>query len=65
VEDDFMTRILPVLLLAGGLLLPSLDLAEHGGHAYDLSGPTSILEAVAGPSRALGRPATSLAKEPA
>jgi Amt family ammonium transporter len=45
--------------------LEGLDLAEHGGHAYDLSGPTSILETVTGPSQALGHPATSLAKEPA
>jgi Amt family ammonium transporter len=45
--------------------LEGLDLAEHGGHAYDLSGPTSILETVTDPSRALGRAATSLVEESA
>ena len=45
--------------------LEGLDLAEHGGHAYDLAGPTSILETATDPSRALGRPAASFAKESA
>jgi Amt family ammonium transporter len=45
--------------------LEGLDLAEHGGHAYDLSGPTSILETVTRPTRPLGQPATSLANEQA
>jgi Amt family ammonium transporter len=45
--------------------LEGLDLAEHGGRAYDLSGPTSILETVTDPSRALGRPAASPVEEPA
>jgi Amt family ammonium transporter len=43
--------------------LEGLDLAEHGGHAYDLAGPTSILETVTSSSPTLGRPSTSLATE--
>jgi Amt family ammonium transporter len=44
--------------------LEGLDLAEHGGHAYDLAGPTSILETVTGPSAPLRpRPSTTLANE--
>jgi Amt family ammonium transporter len=42
-----------------------LDLAEHGGHAYDLTGPTSILETVTGPAPAFGRRSTALANEQA
>jgi nitrogen regulatory protein P-II 1 len=42
VEDDFMTRILPVLLLAGGLLLPSLD--RHKGHSELYRGAESVVE---------------------
>jgi len=45
--------------------LEGLDLAEHGGHAYDLSGPTSILETVTAPSPAMGRRASTLANEQA
>ncbi|MFQ5416711.1 MAG: ammonium transporter [Myxococcota bacterium] len=45
--------------------LEGLDLAEHGSHAYDLSGPTSILETATSRSRPAGRPATSLANEQA
>jgi len=43
--------------------LEGLDLAEHGGHAYDLAGPTSILETVTASKPALGRPSASLANE--
>jgi len=43
--------------------LEGLDLAEHGGHAYDLAGPTSILESVTSASPAVGRPTTTLAEE--
>jgi Amt family ammonium transporter len=43
--------------------LEGLDLAEHGAHAYDLSGPTSILETVTSSKRSIGRPTTSLANE--
>jgi Amt family ammonium transporter len=45
--------------------LEGLDLAEHGGHAYDLAGPTSILETVTSSSPTMGRPTTSLANEQA
>jgi Amt family ammonium transporter len=43
--------------------LEGLDLAEHGAHAYDLSGPTSILETVTGPSPVRRNPTTALADE--
>jgi Amt family ammonium transporter len=43
--------------------LEGLDLAEHGSHAYDLVGPTSILESVTGPATPFARPTTSLANE--
>ena len=43
--------------------LEGLDLAEHGAHAYDLSGPTSILETVTGSSPVHRNPTTTLAEE--
>jgi Amt family ammonium transporter len=43
--------------------LEGLDLAEHGSHAYDLSGPTSILETVTGTSPFRPHPTTALADE--
>jgi len=43
--------------------LEGLDLAEHGAHAYDLAGPTSILETVTGNSMTRSQPATALAEE--
>ena len=43
--------------------LEGLDLAEHGAHAYDLSGPTSILETVTGRSPVRPHPTTVLADE--
>ena len=43
--------------------LEGLDLAEHGAHAYDLSGPTSILETITGPSPVRVQHATALADE--
>jgi Amt family ammonium transporter len=46
------------LRVSEGEELEGLDLAEHGGHAYDLSGPTSILETVTASRPAMGRPAT-------
>jgi len=52
------------LRVTEGEELEGLDLAEHGGHAYDLAGPTSILESVTGPaSNHMGRPSTTLANE--
>jgi len=45
--------------------LEGLDLAEHGGHAYDLSGPTSILETMTSQSSSPLQPqaTTTLANE--
>jgi Amt family ammonium transporter len=43
--------------------LEGLDLAEHGAHAYDLSGPTSILETITGSSTARSHPAATFADE--
>jgi hypothetical protein len=45
--------------------LEGLDLAEHGGHAYDLSGPTSFMESMTKSSSYTAKPSTSLANEQA
>jgi Amt family ammonium transporter len=58
-------RALMGIRVSQGEELEGLDLAEHGGRAYDLSGPTSILETVTDPSRALVRPAAAPVEEPA
>ena len=61
----YVLKLIMGIRVSEGEELESLDVDKHGGHAYDLTGPPSILETVTGPTPAFSRRSTSLANEQA